>query len=149
MISIRSRSKCFAFMMAANALIFSTSLAQTPTRSEPRVVLQGYDSVSYFSDNKAVKGTPTISYDWDEGRYQFSSAKNRQAFSENPDRFAPQFGGFCTAGMAKGVKAEANPEFFTVVNGKLYTFSSLKARDAALADPDLFAQAEKNWKDKR
>ena len=149
MIYMRNCLRCFVLAIAANALIAGMSLAQTPTRPEPRVVLHGYDSVAYFSDNKAVKGTPTISYDWDEGRYQFSSAKNKQAFSENPDRYAPQFGGFCTAGMAKGVKAEANPEFFTVVNGKLYTFSSLKARDAASADPDMFARAEKNWKDKR
>lgn len=145
--SVRNFSQRLVLAIAANALVAGMSLAQTPTPSEPRVVLKGYDSVAYFTDNKAVKGTPTNTYEWDEGRYQFSSAKNRETFSANPDRYAPQFPGFCTAAMSKGRKAEANPEIFLVVNGKLYTFASLKARDAALADPGLFARAANSWKE--
>lgn len=149
MISIRILSQRLVLAMAASFFAAGMSWAQTPTQSEPRVVLKGYDAVAYFTDNKAMKGTPTNTYEWDEGRYQFSSAKNKQKFSENPDRYAPQFAGFCTAGMANGRKAEANPEIFMVVNGKLYTFASLKARDAALADPGLFARAAKNWEGKK
>lgn len=147
MISIRIFSQRFVLAMAASVFAAGMSLAQTPTQSERRVVLRGYDSVAYFTDNKAVKGAPAIAYEWDEGRYQFSSAKNRETFSANPDRYAPQFAGFCTAAMSKGRKAEANPEIFLVVNGKLYTFASLKARDAALADPGLFARAANSWKE--
>jgi hypothetical protein len=135
--------------MVANAFAAGMSWTQTPAQSGPRVVLRGYDSVAYFTDNKAVKGVPTISYEWDESRYQFSSAKNRQTFSANPDRYTPQFAGFCTAAMAKGVKVEANPEIFMVVNGKLYTFASPRARDAALADPILVIHATKNWEEKK
>jgi YHS domain-containing protein len=137
--------------LVATILVFSACgiEAQTPPSSEPRVVLKGYDPVAYFTDSKPVKGTPSINYDWDEGRYQFSNARNKQTFASNPDRYAPQFAGFCTAGMAKGIKAEANPEIFMVVDGKLYTFSSLKARDAAQADPMLFARAAKNWQEKK
>ena len=149
MISMRNFLQGLVLAIAASALVAGVSLAQTPTQSEPRVVLKGYDSVAYFTDNKAVKGAPAITYEWDEGRYQFSSAKNRETFSANPDRYAPQFAGFCTAAMSKGRKAEANPEIFLVVNGKLYTFASLKARDAALADPKLFARAANNWKDNK
>lgn len=122
--------------------------AQMPAQST-RLVLKGYDPVAYFTDNKAMKGADDISYDFDEGRYLFSSAKNRKAFSTDPDRYAPQFAGFCTSGLAKGMKAEANPEVFLVVNGKLYTFSSMKARDGALADPTLFDRAARNWRDKK
>lgn len=149
MISMRNLSHRLVLAIAANTLVASMSMAQTPTPSEPRVVLKGYDAVAYFSDNKAVKGAPAINYEWDDGRYQFSSAKNRQTFSADPDRYAPQFAGFCTAAMSKGRKVEADPEIFMVVNGKLYTFASLKARDAALADPSLLARAAKNWHEKK
>lgn len=149
MISMRNFLQGLVLAIAANALAAGMGLAQTPMPAEPRVVLKGYDAVAYFTDNKAVKGTPTNTYEWDESRYQFSSARNREAFSANPDRYAPQFPGFCTAAMAKGRKAEANPEIFLVVNGKLYTFASLKARDAALADPGLLARAAKNWEEKK
>ncbi|MDQ3026359.1 MAG: YHS domain protein [Pseudomonadota bacterium] len=129
--------------------LFSTaSDAQMPAQST-RLVLKGYDPVAYFTDNKAMKGAEDISFDFDEGRYLFSSANNRKAFSTDPDRYAPQFAGFCTAGLAKGMKAEANPEIFLVVNGKLYTFASMKAKDAALADSSLVERAARNWRDKK
>lgn len=149
MVSMRMFWQRLVLAMAANALAAGMSLAQTPPPSEPRVALKGYDAVAYFSDNKAVKGAPAINYEWDDGRYQFSSAKNRQTFSADPDRYAPQFAGFCTAAMSKGRKAEADPEIFMVVNGKLYTFASLKAKEAALADPSLLARAAKNWEEKK
>ena len=131
--------------------LFAAGLAwsQAAAVAEQRLALKGYDPVAFFTDNKAVKGTPAIHYEWDEGRYQFSSDKNKFAFASNPDRYTPQFAGFCTGGLAKGMKAEANPEFFMVVDGKLYAFSSAKARDAANANPDIFASAAKNWKEKK
>lgn len=133
--------------LAAAALAFaSAALAQSPHAA--RVVLKGYDPVAYFTENRAVRGAPDISADFDGGRYLFSKAQNRQVFTRDPDRYAPQFAGFCTAGLAKGMKAEANPEIFIVANGKLYTFSSMKAKQAALADPGLIARAENHWREK-
>ena len=139
----------FFLPAVAMVLLFTTaSLAQTPPAGT-RVILKGYDPVAYFTENKAIKGASENSFDWDEGRYLFSSGNNKQTFSQNPDRYAPQFTGFCTAGIAKGMKAEANPEVFMVVDGKLYTFSSIKAKEAAQADPALFARAAKSWQEKK
>ena len=130
-------------------LVFAgASLAQTPARGT-RVVLKGYDPVAYFTDSKARKGLEDISFDFDEARYLFSSAKNRDVFSKNPDQYMPQFPGFCTGGLANGMKAEANPEIFMIVNGKLYTFASQRAKDAVQADPTSIARAEKNWREKK
>jgi YHS domain-containing protein len=134
-----------ALTIAIVSCVACIALAQTPYISEPRVVLKGYDVVAYFTEGKAVKGTPKINFNWDGGRYQFSSEKNKKTFAENPDRYAPQFAGFCTAGMAGGIKYEANPELFAVVDGKLYTFSSREAKEAVMADPDSISRAAKNW----
>lgn len=147
MIVLRNFSQALVLLVGLFAA--GMAWAQTTAVTEQRLVLKGYDPVAYFTDNKAVKGTPAIHYEWDEGRYQFSNDKNKLSFTSNPDQYAPQFAGFCTAGLAKGMKAEANPEFFTVAGGKLYTFSSAKARDAAIADPDIFARAAKNWREKK
>ena len=137
------------FAALALVLFFAGfGVAQTQGQGT-RVILKGYDPVAYFTQHRAVKGAAAISYDFDEGRYLFSNSQNRQAFSKNPDQYAPQFAGFCTAGLAKGMKAEADPEIFMIVNGKLYTFSSLKAKNAAEADPTLIARADKNWREKK
>lgn len=147
MISLRKLSQ-FLPMFIFGA-VAGVAWAQSPAASESRLILKGYDPVAYFTDNKAVMGTPGIEFEWDEGRYQFASDKNKKIFASNPDQYAPQFAGFCTGGMSKGMKAEANPELFIVANGKLFTFSSTKARDAALADPELLNRAAKNWQSKK
>ncbi len=135
-------------VIACALFVSGPAFAETPPGST-RVILKGHDPVAYFSESKPVKGIAEINYDWDDGRYLFSSAKNKQVFTANPDRYAPQFAGFCTAGISKGMKAEANPEVFMIVDGKLYTFFSVTARDAAQADPTMFARAAKNWQEKK
>lgn len=115
-----------------------------------RVVIKGYDPVAYFSDKRPVKGTPEIKYDWDDGRYLFANARHREMFAANPDRYAPQFGGYCTVGTSKGRKAEANPEMWMVVDGKLYVFASSKAKEIAEKDfAGTIALAKKNRTEKK
>jgi YHS domain-containing protein len=129
----------------ASGLVLAAAAQMAPPPA--RLVLKGYDPVAYFTENRAVKGAADITFDFDDGRYLFANARHRQAFTTNPDRYLPQFAGFCTAGLAKGQRAEANPEYFMIANGKLYTFSSQKAKDAVLADPALLARAEKHWRE--
>ena len=135
-------------VIACTLFVSGPGFAETPPVST-RLILKGHDPVAYFTENKPVKGATEINYDWDDGRYLFSNAKNKQSFAANPDRYAPQFAGFCTAGVSRGMKAEANPELFMIVDGKLYTFSTAKARDAAQADPTMFSRAAKNWQEKK
>lgn len=134
-------------LAAATIAFASAALAQSPPAA--RVVLKGYDPVAYFTENRAVRGAADVSADFDGGRYLFSKAQNRQVFIRDPDRYTPQFAGFCTAGLSKGNKVEANPEIFIIANGKLYTFASMRAKKAALADSGLIARAENHWREKR
>ena len=128
----------------AAACLSSALLAQSPP-----VSLKGHDPVAYFTDGRPVKGSPGINYDFDEARYLFSSQKNRQAFAANPERYTPQFAGLCATGMSLGMKAEADPAVFRIIDGKLYVFSSTGARDKAVADPSLLVKSEHNWRTMR
>ena len=107
----------------------------------PKIGIQGYDPVSYFTDGRAVKGEPSINFDFDEARYRFASQKHRALFSDDPARYEPQFGGLCATGMAFGKTAQADPTQWKIVDGKLYLFSSVEAKAMAEKDPALLRRA--------
>lgn len=120
-----------------------------------RLVLRGYDPVAYFTDGKPVKGRPAYSYDWDEGRYYFESRAHRDMFVADPDRYAPQFSGYCTQSMASGIRKEGNPDAWVVTDGRLFVSGALEEakvdrfRRMAVDDPSAFretvAKARKHW----
>jgi YHS domain-containing protein len=130
------------FVLAAALLCASAPLAA----QTPGVALKGHDPVSYFTDGRPVKGSTGINYDFDERRYLFASQKNRERFAASPDRYTPQFAGLCTTGLAHGMKAEADPAVWKIIDGKLYVFSSTQAREKAEQDPGLLAKAQQNWR---
>ena len=86
------------------------------------VAIKGYDPVAYFTVGKPTRGRPDVSLAWDEHSYQFSSPENRALFKANPARYAPQFSDYCAMALSKGEIVEADPENWTVVDGKLYIF---------------------------
>jgi YHS domain-containing protein len=134
-----NRSRLFLQQMVlALVSIFlasTASYAQGNASAQPRVVLKGHDPVAYFSEKKPVKGDPKFSHDWDGARYLFANAENRKKFVADPERYEPQFGGYCTGSMANGVRNEADPEAWIIANGKLYVFGAVKFRDMARNDP--------------
>ena len=149
----RQTLKQFALAFALAWLPGAASLAQSGSSKLPRVVLSGHDPVAYFTEKKPVKGDPKISYDWDGERYLFSKAGNRDKFAANPERYAPQFGGYCTGTMAGGGRAEADPQAWIISDGKLYVFGQVKFRDMAEKDRQKLALwvagANENWRAKK
>ena len=127
----------------------AAAFAQSSPSATPRVVLKGYDAVAYFTEKRPVQGSPQISYDWDGERYLFSSTANRARFAANPDRYAPQFGGYCTGSMSAKRQLEADPEAWIVLDGKLYVFGQVKFAEIARNDPKWLADriplAAVNW----
>jgi hypothetical protein len=80
---------------------------------------------------------------WSDAKWQFSSAAHRDIFSANPERYAPQYGGYCAGLMADyGTLSIANPNNWTIVDGKLYMFSGVHVGDWRAAD---VARADANW----
>ena len=135
---------------AATAIAVPLVLSRAPVRAQaspPRLAIGGYDPVAYFVSGKPVLGSPQFVADWDGTRYQFASAANRAAFVATPDRYAPQFSGYCAGNMAQGRLAEPNPQNWVISNGRLYVFASAEgpARFKGPEGPNLIRRAEGNW----
>jgi hypothetical protein len=110
------------------------------------VAIKGYDPVAYFTEGKAVKGSPAHKAEYGNSVFQFVSQSNRDAFAANPAKYAPQYGGYCAFGAAGGYKAAIEPAAFTVVNGKLYLNYSKDVQRQWSADiPGFVAKADRNW----
>jgi YHS domain-containing protein len=122
----------------------AASLASPLVAQSPSVTLKGHDPVAYFTEGRPVKGSTAINYDFDDARYLFSSQKNRARFAASPDRYTPQYSGLCATGMALGMKTEADPTVWKIVDGKLYVFSSTQAREK-FEDASMLAKAQQNW----
>jgi hypothetical protein len=145
-ISPGSKVRLFALLLMC-ALMLATAAAQA--QGTVRLVLKGYDPVAYFKLGAARQGDSAFSFDWDGGRYQFISAEHRDLFAADPERYAPNFGGFCTGFMARGVRSEGDPHGWVIQDGRLYIFGQAKFRDVALADPSFVASrlaaARNHW----
>jgi YHS domain-containing protein len=108
--------------------------------------LDGHDPVAYFTAGSAVKGSPDLKAEYQGSSFHFASEANRDAFKADPARYAPQYGGFCAFGMARGYKAKTDPAAFTIVDGKLYLNynTDVQARWSAEV-PGYIAKADENW----
>lgn len=84
--------------------------------------VQGYDVVAYFN-NEAKEGSKSFVSEFDGARFKFSSKENLELFIKNPEKYIPQYGGYCAYAVAlKGSKKSINPKTFLVDQGKLYLF---------------------------
>lgn len=109
--------------------------------------IKGYDPVSYFNEQKPVKGQKEFSYEWKSATWYFSSEANLVSFKESPQVYAPQFGGYCAYGMSSGKKYKIEPEAWKIVDGKLYLNYSKNIHEKWLADEVAFIRdANANWK---
>jgi YHS domain-containing protein len=76
--------------------------------------------VAYFTKNAPVKGLDAHTYDYKGAKWKFSSDENLQLFKGNPDKYSPQYGGYCAYAVANDSLAKVDPDQFTILEGKLY-----------------------------
>jgi YHS domain-containing protein len=113
---------------------------------EPALALKGYDPVAYFTDERPMVGDPQYQYEWDGAVYRFASAHHLALFKADPDRYLPQYKNWCTASVAKGVKVYGNPEWWLVVDGRLYLFGRPIGPELMRKDPAAMKNhADENW----
>ncbi len=106
----------------------------------------GYDPVAYHTENRPVKGTADHALQWRGATWLFASQDNRAAFEADPERFAPQYGGYCAYAVANGYTAKTDPDAFSVVEGKLYLNYSRRVRRIWERDvPANISAANTNW----
>lgn len=124
----------------------SVALDEINTTRFGNLAIKGYDAVAYFTEAQAIKGNEAFRYEWKGANWQFSSAENLALFKANPEKFAPQYGGYCAYAVAKNSTASIDPTQFTIVDNKLYLNYNQRINKKWLADRDNFiAVADVNW----
>lgn len=108
---------------------------------------KGYDVVAYFADGKPVQGSDRFTASYGGVKWQFASREHRDAFEASPARYAPQYGGFCSWGVANAKLFDVDPvNGWQVVDGKLYLNFDSGINSTFGRDPSGFiAKAERHW----
>ena len=131
----------FTFLFSAN--LFAQTISYHSTNG---IAIKGYDPVAYFSLQKATAGYKEFSYEWSGTRWLFSSQANLDAFKADPQKYAPQYGGFCAYGVSENHKSPTDPNAWTVTDGKLYLNYSLKVKELWSKDiPGRIQKANGFW----
>jgi len=130
-------------------LLFATVLVPAARSDEPKLSISGYDPVAYFTDGKPVPGKSEYEYLWHKLRWRFADNAHREMFSKEPDRYAPQYDGYCAMGAAAGEaghKDTVDPEAWAIVDGKLYLTHMPQAMETWQQNPAKYIKpADENW----
>jgi len=108
--------------LQAIALLMCMLLTQVSTAASPEAqpALSGYDVVSYFTEKKAERGSAEHAVTHAGSTYWFTSAEHKALFSKHPQRYLPQYDGYCAYGIRYGQMVEADPQAWIIVDDKLY-----------------------------
>ncbi|MEQ9467419.1 MAG: YHS domain-containing (seleno)protein [Ekhidna sp.] len=110
------------------------------------IALKGYDPVAFFTMNKAIRGSKRYMILRNDLEWRFVSEAHRQAFTRNPEKYIPKYGGFCAYGASEGYKATSSPEAFTIFDDKLYfNFANYVKRKWLEKRSAKIDQADANW----
>ncbi len=132
---------------AALILIYSSVHAtESPVFATRGGAIRGYDPVAYFTEGKPVKGSDLQTFEWKGETFKFASAKHLAMFKAQPDKYAPQYGGYCAYAVSEGATASTKPEAWSIFDNKLYLNYSLNIRKLWSKNiPGRIADADKNW----
>ncbi|MEB0137569.1 MULTISPECIES: YHS domain-containing (seleno)protein [unclassified Undibacterium] len=131
-------------LLALTSSVFAAAIA--PIFSTQAGAIRGYDPVAYFTEHRAVKGKTQLVYRWNEADWHFSKAENLAAFKADPEKYAPQYGGYCAYGVAQGYTPETDPHAYQVLNGKLYlNLSKVVLKRWQQDIPGYVSEANQNW----
>ncbi len=150
-------SKLFILVLFVISFFTLSSFQTVPTESfrlknfhlEKGLALEGYDPVSYFK-NSPKEGSTSIAAKYLGVIYRFASQENKATFSQNPEKYLPQYGGWCAYAMGKNnEKVSVNPKTYKIVNGKLYLFYNAyftnTLTDWNKDEANLLNKANQNW----
>ncbi len=109
-----------AFSFSALAAKPVNTLKNSFFASETDTAINGYDSVAYFTQKAPVKGLDANTFEYKGAKWKFANQANLELFKSNPDKYAPQYGGYCAYGVANDNLVKVDPSQFTIYEGKLY-----------------------------
>ena len=111
------------------------------------LAIQGYDPVAYFEAGTPTPGDSQYTHDWGGAIWQFSSASNRDQFAAAPESYSPQFGGFCSFAVSKGVTADISPSAWHIEGGRLFLFADNNVKNdwVNAIDKGSIEASEASW----
>ena len=113
---------------------------------DKHLMLFGHDVVSYFTEKTHRPGNPAIKSVYKDVTFRFSKPEHKTMFDAAPEKYIPQFGGYCTNGIVYGIPWGGDADVWEVIDGKLYIFGGRGSRDAFMLDvPRNMALANKYW----
>lgn len=116
-------------VLALLAVLLAPAMAAPPVNILKRgllrdtttgIAVNGYDVVAYFTDGKPLPGADAYSWTWNGALWKFASQDHLERFKAKPERYAPQYGGYCAYGVSQGYLVTVEPEQFTILDDKLY-----------------------------
>ena len=140
-------SRCLATSLLSLALaVPAAALSPVNRTTFGGVAIDGWDPVAYFTDGKPVEGSKAYSFDWNGATWRFASAAHRDLFAQAPEKYAPQYGGYCAWAVSQGYTADIDPEAWTIDHGRLFLNYSLDVQKKWAADiPGNVAKGDGNW----
>ena len=141
----------FTRRFVSGALLASVavpSFAKSPYvfSGDTQFAINGYDPVAYFTQSDAVLGNSEFQSKHEDAIFAFATAEHKALFDANPEKYAPQYGGYCAYAVSKGYTASTDPQAWSVHNDKLYlNFSkSVRALWAARREHHI-SSGDANW----
>jgi YHS domain-containing protein len=131
---------------AVFALFFTAAVPLAAAAESTKLAMQGYDPVNYFTEAQPAKGNPDFSHVWDGERYLFANAKHRDMFAAAPEKYSPQFPGWCAAALTRGEHVVPDPRNWIIIEGRLYLFGKPIGPKLFRENPGLARISEENWK---
>lgn len=106
----------------------------------------GHDPVAYFTEGKPVKGDRAFSTTYQGAEFRFASQSNLDTFLADPEAYAPAYGGYCAWAVSQGYTAKGDPDFWKIVDGRLYlNFNRQVQTDWEQDIPGFIEKADANW----
>jgi YHS domain-containing protein len=122
------------------------ALAAGPYFADDGIAIKGTDVVAYFTEGRQVDGARAFEHEWAGRVWRFASAKNRDLFAADPEKYAPQYGGYCAWAVSNNYTAPIDPEAWRVVDGRLYLNYSKSVQGRWVLDvKGNIAKADRNW----
>ena len=137
----------FVFSLLIALFLFNHAHAGSPEiNPEGGAAIQGYDVMAYWNKGEPEKGNPEISHEYKGSVWHFASEENRDTFAADPEKYAPQYGGYCAYAAAKGSVVGIDVDAWSIHNDKLYlNYSKSVGLIWALDKDGYIAKGDANW----
>ena len=142
-----TRRAAFAALAFAGIALAAPAVAEKPgIFAVDGVAVRGYDVVAYFTLGKPTPGRAEYAHAWQGATWRFANAEHLAAFKADPQKYAPQYGGYCAYGVSQGYAVPIDPNAWRIVNGKLYLNFNATVQSRWVQDiPGYVRAADGKW----